>query len=57
MEHVHLGEGVLHTLMEVSEGDMRKAVTYLQSAHDLSGSGSQVSENMVFDVSGRVSSR
>jgi DNA polymerase III delta prime subunit len=40
--------------MEVSGGDMRKAVTFLQSAHDLSGKNNVVSHDMVFDVSGRV---
>lgn len=56
-EGVILGNGVLTTLMEVSGGDMRKAVTFLQSAHDLSGKNNVVTEDIVFDVSGRVGKR
>jgi replication factor C subunit 2/4 len=36
-EGVVLGDGTLDTIMHVSNGDMRKAVTYLQSAHQLLG--------------------
>ena len=32
-----LGEGTLDKIMQVANGDMRKAVTYLQSAHQLLG--------------------
>ena len=34
-EHVRLGEGVLQTLIRCSEGDLRKAITFLQSASKL----------------------
>ncbi|CAE7356536.1 RFC2, partial [Symbiodinium microadriaticum] len=53
-EGVKLGDGVLDALLEVSEGDMRKAVTYLQSAHDLSAGSSHISHEMVLDVSGQI---
>ena len=36
-EQVNLGEGALDTIMDVCGGDMRKAVNYLQSSHQLSG--------------------
>jgi hypothetical protein len=51
-----MGEGVLEVLMNACGGDMRKAVGFLQSAHDLSGGGSAlVTTAMVHDVSGQVS--
>jgi hypothetical protein len=56
MEHVELEEDALNTIMTVSEGDMRKAVTYLQSAHELAGKNSSISSDIVLDVSGQVSS-
>ena len=50
-----LDSGVMDVLMCASGGDMRKAVGYLQSAHDLSGGGSTlVTADMVNDVSGQV---
>lgn len=52
---MRMGEGVLDVLMGASEGDMRKAVGFLQSSHDLSGGGSAVvTADMVHDVSGQV---
>jgi DNA polymerase III delta prime subunit len=54
MEHVELEEDALNTIMTVSEGDMRKAVTYLQSAHELAGKNSSISSDIVLDVSGQV---
>ena len=53
---MRMGDGVLDVLMRASGGDMRKAVGYLQSSHDLSGGGSSlVTADMVHDVSGQVS--
>jgi DNA polymerase III delta prime subunit len=40
--------------MTVSEGDMRKAVTYLQSAHELAGKNNAISSDVVLDVAGQV---
>ena len=54
IEHVQLDEGALNTIMVVSEGDMRKAVTYLQSASELAGKNSIVTSEIVHDVSGQV---
>lgn len=53
-ESVQLGDGALDTIMKVSEGDMRKAVTFLQSAHELAGKNNTVSSDIVLDVSGQV---
>jgi hypothetical protein len=54
-EHMRMGEGVLDVLMRACGGDMRKAVGFLQSSHDLSGGGSTlVTADMVHDVSGQV---
>jgi replication factor C subunit 2/4 len=52
-ENVLLDNGALNAIMTASGGDMRKAVTFLQSAHQLSG-GAQVTPNMVADISGQV---
>ena len=51
---MRLGDGALEVLMKASEGDMRKAVGFLQSAHDLSGGASIVSGDVVQDVSSQV---
>lgn len=54
-ERMRMGEGVLDVLMQACGGDMRKAVGFLQSAHDLSGGGSAlVTADMVHDVSGQI---
>lgn len=52
-EGVQLGNGALATIMSTSGGDMRKAVTYLQSSHQLSG-GEVITSDMVIDISGQV---
>ena len=52
-ENVVLEEGALGALMSASGGDMRKAVTFLQSSHQLSG-GASVSMKMVTDIGGQV---
>ena len=40
-------------IMKTSGGDMRKAVTYLQSSHQLSGKA-PISIETVIDISGQV---
>ena len=40
-EHVKLEEGVLQTLIKCSEGDLRKAITFLQSASKLAREGNK----------------
>lgn len=52
-EKVTLGDGAIDTILKTSGGDMRKAVTYLQSSHQLGG-GDAVTKDMVLDVSGQV---
>mmetsp|Transcript_24523 Transcript_24523/g.23535 ORF Transcript_24523/g.23535 Transcript_24523/m.23535 type:complete len:363 (+) Transcript_24523:96-1184(+) len=53
VETVRLAEGALSAIMTASGGDMRKAVTFLQSAHQLS-LGSAVTVDIVTDISGQV---
>ena len=52
-EKVNLAEGAIDTILKTSGGDMRKAVTFLQSSHQLSG-GDAVTTELVIDVSGQV---
>lgn len=52
-EGVTVNEQVLDLLVQVSEGDMRKAITYMQSAHRLSD-GDEVEGSLVVDISGCV---
>ena len=54
-ENVAMQPGCLDAIMDVSGGDMRKAVTYLQTCHQLSG-GNAISLDDVTDISGKVSS-
>ena len=53
METVLLASGALSAIMTASGGDMRKAVTFLQSSHQLSA-GSPVTIDIVTDISGQV---
>ena len=53
METVLLAADALSAIMEASGGDMRKAVTFLQSSHQLSA-GSPVITSIVTDISGQV---
>jgi len=53
-ENVLLGDGALDTILTVSEGDMRKAVTFLQSSHQLSGGVEAITSDLVIDISGQV---
>jgi DNA polymerase III delta prime subunit len=50
-----LAEGSLDAILEASQGDMRKAVTFLQSCHQLTVGKSDVTPSIVNDVSGNVS--
>lgn len=52
-ENVELQPGCLDAIMKVSAGDMRKAVTYLQTCHQLSG-GAPISMEDIVDISGQV---
>ena len=53
MEAVALANGALDAIMCASGGDMRKAVTFLQSSHQLSA-GTLVTIAIVADISGEV---
>ena len=58
-EQVKVGEGSLEKIMELSGGDMRRAVTFLQSCFQLSGGlalNLPITTNIVVDISGEVSS-
>jgi DNA polymerase III delta prime subunit len=55
-EGIQLTEATLEAILQASNGDMRKAVTFLQSAHQLSGGLSSISPEVVIDISGKVSS-
>lgn len=70
-EHVTINDEVADELLLAAQGDMRKAVTYLQSCHQLTGHTSMlnttlaegvtsdvaITSDMVADVSGRVERR
>jgi DNA polymerase III delta prime subunit len=56
MEGVALSNGALDAITCASGGDMRKAVTFLQSSHQLSA-GTPVTMTIVADISGEVGSR
>ena len=53
-EGVNVSEETLQTLLAASQGDMRKAVTFLQSCHQLAGSKGNITSDIVYDVSGKV---
>ena len=54
-EKVELADGAIETILQTSGGDMRKAVTFLQSSAQLSG-GEPITTDVVLDVSGQVPS-
>ena len=45
----------MQAILKASNGDMRKAVTFLQSAYQLSTGESEISAAVVTDLSGLVS--
>lgn len=48
----------MDAILVASNGDMRKAVTYLQSCHQLTANMHvSISENMVLDITGKVPDR
>lgn len=52
-ESVGLGPGAIDAILVASNGDMRKAVTYLQSAHQLSY-GKIITSDLILEISGKV---
>ena len=55
-ENVNLAEGAMNTILESAEGDMRKAVTFLQTSHQLGGASAAnaVTSEIVIDISGQI---
>ena len=54
-EGVKLAEGAMETLMTASGGDMRKAVTFLQSSHQLVGGGDEaITSSIILDLTSTV---
>ena len=55
MEGVKLGPQAMDTILNASSGDMRKAVTFLQTSHQLAGHANDaVTADMVVDIAGQV---
>ena len=53
-ERVQLDDEAATTILNCSGGDMRKAVTYLQSAHQMTPPGQPVTSAGVIGISGKV---
>ncbi|KAK7090439.1 replication factor C subunit 4-like [Littorina saxatilis] len=53
-ENVKIEEEAIQTLMQISEGDMRKAVMFLQSASRLCGQDGSVNSQIIRDITGVV---
>lgn len=53
-ENVKIDDDALEALMRISEGDMRKAVMFLQSASRLCGQDDSISTNIIMDITGVV---
>ena len=51
-ENVKYNDGALKSLIETSEGDLRRAITTLQSAARLK-SGEQILEEDIFEITGK----
>jgi hypothetical protein len=52
---VQIEESTVSVILNCANGDMRKAVTLLQSAHQINPSGSgPVSPELVVDIAGKV---
>lgn len=52
-EGVNLGPNTLNTLIESSAGDLRKAITFLQSGYNLQGS-EPITPNMISEMAGII---
>lgn len=50
---MQVDEDTLRVILKASGGDMRKAVTFLQSSHQLCGDG-PITVEAVVDISGQV---
>uniref|UniRef100_T1IN72 Replication factor C subunit 2 n=1 Tax=Strigamia maritima TaxID=126957 RepID=T1IN72_STRMM len=52
-ENVKCDEKAMNSIVETSEGDLRKAITYLQSAHRLKGDAG-ITVNDIYEISGVI---
>uniref|UniRef100_A0A8C8RF98 Replication factor C subunit 4 n=1 Tax=Pelusios castaneus TaxID=367368 RepID=A0A8C8RF98_9SAUR len=52
-ENVKVSNEAISRLVQVSEGDLRKAITFLQSATRLTG-GTEITENVVTEIAGVI---
>ncbi|KAI8879000.1 replication factor C subunit 2 [Backusella circina FSU 941] len=52
-ENVHLGTGSLNALLRASNGDLRKAITYLQSGQSLQGQD-EITPAIISEIAGTV---
>ncbi|KAL4664691.1 hypothetical protein H8959_014265 [Pygathrix nigripes] len=52
-EHVKISDEGIAYLVKVSEGDLRKAITFLQSATRLTG-GKEITERVITDIAGVI---
>jgi replication factor C subunit 2/4 len=57
MEKVKLDDGVIDTLIRCAEGDLRKAITFLQSAARLAGAEQPKPDDDAMDVDDQVTAR
>jgi replication factor C subunit 2/4 len=54
-ENIAMNEDVMNCVLECANGDMRRAVTLLQSAKQLSGGATtKITKDMVVDIAGKV---
>ncbi|XP_050388610.2 replication factor C subunit 4 isoform X2 [Patella vulgata] len=53
-ENITLSDEVIQALIDTSEGDLRKAITYLQSASSLHQDETQITQSDIFEISGIV---
>jgi replication factor C subunit 2/4 len=53
-ESVQVEEATVTVILDCSNGDMRKAVTLLQSSHQICPAGVQITPELVVDIAGKV---
>lgn len=53
MEHVIFDQGAMEKLMAITNGDMRRAITLLQTCHQLC-QNSPITMEVVVDIGGHV---
>ncbi|KAK6167104.1 hypothetical protein SNE40_021208 [Patella caerulea] len=53
-ENIVLSDEVIQALIDTSEGDLRRAITYLQSASSLHQDKTHITQSDIFEISGIV---